>query len=399
MSMQSLIKTFDDGSYHEAKQWRDPETNIAAKSFEWHAAKARAEGVYPEKDELKRRETHYLKKFQVEQEDWDGLTDRAIQIKAYAADTWAVERQLKEIGIETRGRFADSVDKAFGTSLALTIFPFYWDMSIQEGILAEPLLQYLVMDAVNVNTGTAVHAYMNETEADRTVGEIGEFTTFPEVYVSAAESTIRLKKFGGIIHYSDESLRRQRIPVFQRGVARIGRQIGIRMTDFALDVIINGDSQIGGAFGAATTVAAGVSGAPTYTDWVTLATEAPIGYDYTDFVFSKAGLRKALGIVEFKDPLAGFKFQSTKVIPEIMGMMPHRWDSAYTGSPLNTVTGNATSVLMFQRNLALTMYEDGGLNSESEREIDGGWTKFATSWWIGFADWDRNAVRVGTGFA
>ncbi len=229
--------------------------------------------------------------------------------------------------------------------------------------------------------------------------EIGEFTSFPEVYVVAAESSIKLKKFGGLINYSDESLRRMRIPVFQRGVARIGKQIGIRMTDFALDVIINGDSQLGGAFGAAVTVPAGVSGSPSYADWVTLATEAPIGYDFTDFVFSKAGLRRALNVPEFKDPLAGFKFSSQKVVPEIMGMQPHRWDSAYTGSPLNTTLGNATSVLMFQNNLCLTMYQDGGLMSESDRVIDGGWTKFATSWWIGFGIWDRAAARLGTGFA
>lgn len=399
MSMQMLMKSFDDAAYNEARHYRDPDTKMAIASFEWHAAKARSEGVYPDRPELERREKHFLRKFQVREEDWDGLSDRAVRAKAFAADTWAVGRQLEEAGIQMYGPKADYVDKAFGTSTALTLFPFFWDTAIQEGILAMPLLELLLMDTITINSGTAVHAYMSETESDRTMGEIGEFTSFPEVYVVASESTVKLKKFGGLINYSDESLRRMRIPVFQRGVARIGKQIGIRMTDFALDVIINGDAQVGGAFGAATTVPAATSGNPNYTDWVTLATEAPIGYDFTDFVFSKAGLRKSLNIPEFKDPLAGFKYQSQKVIPEIMGMQPHRWDSAYAGSPLNTATGNATSVLMLQSNLALTMYQDGGLMSESERVIDGGWTKFATSWWVGFGAWDRNAVRVGTGFA
>jgi hypothetical protein len=397
--MQSFIKSFDDGMYHEAHNFRDPETKLKPHSFEWYAGRARSEGIYPEKDELVRREEHYLKQFHIPREDWDGLSDRSVKIKAYAADTWALERVFKEGGVTVRGEFADEVEKAFGTSTVLTIFPFFWDTAIQEGILAEPLLDILLMDTKNVDSGTAVHAFMNETEADRNMGEVGEFTTFPEVYISATESAIKLKKFGGKVNYSDESLRRMRIPVFQRGVSRIGRQIGILMTSFAIDVIMNGDSQLGGAFGAATQIAATVPGSPTYNDWVVLATEAPIGYDYSDFVFSKTGLRKALNVVEFKDPLAGFKFQSQKVIPEIMGMQPHRWDHAYPTSPLNTVTGNGTSVLMLERNLALTMYTDGGLSSESQRVPDGQYTRFLTSWWVGFGCWDRNAVRVGTGFA
>lgn len=399
MSMSTFIKSFDDGMYPEAKNWRDPETDTKCTTTQYYAAKARENGAYPDEKVAKQREEHYLRQFRVPEDCWDGLTDRAVKIKAFARDSWAIEAAMRDLGMKTRGPMADDVNKAFGTSLALSIFPFFWDTAIQEGIMANPLLDLLVMETKNVTTGTAVHAYMAETEADRTVGEVGEFTSFPEVYVVASESTVKLKKFGGIIHYSDESMRRMRIPVFQRGVARIGRQIGIRMTDFALDVLINGDTQVGGAFGAATTVAATAAGFPTYGDWVSLATDFPIGYEPTDFIFSKAGLRKALNVPEFKDPLAGFAFQSTAVLPQIMGMAPHRWDSAYTGSPFNTVTGNATSVVMFERGLALTMYTDGGVNSESERHIDGGWTKFATSWWLTFGKWDVNAVRVGTGFA
>lgn len=397
--MATFIKSFDDGAYHEAKGWRDPEHQTKCSTTQWYAAKAREAGVYPDEKLAARREQHYLNKYKIPEADWDGLTDRAIKVKAFARDSYAIDAALIDMGTKMRGPLADDVAKAFGTSAALSVFPFFWDTSIQEGILAMPLLDLLVMETKNVNSGTAVHSYMSETEADRTIGEVGEFTSFPETYVVSAESTVKLKKFGGIIHYSDESLRRMRIPVFQRGVARIGRQIGIRMTDFALDVLINGDTQVGGAFGAATTSAATVSGSPTYGDWVTLGTDFPIGYEASDFIVSKAGLRKMLNIPEFKDPLAGFSYASNAILPQVMGLMPHRWDSAYSGSPFNTTTGNATSVVMFQKNLSLTQYTDGGINSESERHIDGGWTKFVTSFWLTFGIWDRSAVRVGTNFA
>jgi hypothetical protein len=399
MSMATFVKSFDDGMYHDAKNWKDQESGTKCSTTQFYAAKAREAGVYPDEDVAKRREVHYLKKYQIPEDCWDGLTDRAVAIKAFARDSWSVEAAMTDMGVKMRGPLADDVDKAFGTSTALSIFPFFWDTAIQEGILAMPLLDLLVMETKNVTTGTAVHAYMSETEADRSIGEVGEFTSFPETYVVASESTVKLKKFGGIIHYSDESLRRMRIPVFQRGVARIGRQIGIRMTDFALDVLINGDTQVGGAFGAATTVAATVSGSPTYGDWVSLGTDFKIGYEPTDFVWSKTGLRKGLNIPEFKDPLSGFRFQATMIMPEIMGLQPHRWDSFYTGSPFNTTLGNATKIVMFQKNLALVQYTDGGVQSESERHIDGGWTKFVTSFWLTYGIWDRDSVRVGTGYA
>jgi hypothetical protein len=280
----------------------------------------------------------------------------------------------------------------------LSVFPFFWDTQIVESILAVPLLDVLLMDTVTVASGTAVHAQMNETVSDRQMGETGEFASFQEVNITSVETPVRLKKFGGMVTISDEAMRRQRIPVFARGIARIGRQIGIDMTDLVIEVLINGDSQFGGLNGAATTVSATVSGAPAYTDYVTNDMNFDIGYEPTDRILTRNGIIKVLQVPEFKDPLAGFKFQNAGVYPEVFGLMTHRWDSTGSSS-WSSAVGTGTSMLTVQRQRAAILYQEGGLSTESDRSALSESTVVKTTWYLIPAIWDRAATRVGLNFS
>jgi hypothetical protein len=414
--------TFHDGMYMEAKSWRDPETGANCQPVSWLAAQLRAKGVGPEDQELSKRQAHYLREFRVP--EW--ALDRTAEVKAFAEDSWYLERIMQAANVPMRGRLAPEAgdaftrsgpridpaflpgegmgQKAFGVSTLLTVFPFFWDTQIQEGILAVPLLDILVMDTTTVNSGTAVHPLLNETVADRSPGETTEFGTFQEIFVSVTEDPIKLRKFGSLINLSDEAMRRMRVPVFSRFIARHGRQIGIDMTSFAIDVTINGDVAQGGTLGATPTISPtvpAIAGSPTYADWVGMLTDFKIGYEPTDFIFTKAGLRKLLVIPQFEDPLAGFKFQNQGVLPEVMGLMPHRWDDnkSSTWNPDTVNQGTGTGVLMVQRNRSLQMYQDGGLSTESDRIINGEYTQLKTSWILGFAVWDRESARFSTGWA
>lgn len=410
MPFAQFVKEFDDGMYQAAKSWRSegpPEEGGGAScmSYEFAAAQARQQGFYPdEKVRLKRQDEH-LQRLKVP--EWAIL--RRARVKAYADDTWFLQEYFKQApklkggeGFDIFNPLSDlapSAAKAFQVVPAeLTVFPYFWDTQIVEGILAVPLLDVFLMDTVTVASGTAVHAVMNETVLDRTMGETGEFATYQEVNITSSESTIRLKKFGGMVTISDEAMRRQRIPIFARGIARIGRQIGISMTDLCIDILINGDSTYGGANGAATTVPTGVSGSPTYTDYVTADMSFNIGYEPTDRVLTRAGITKSLGVPEFKDPLAGFKFQNQGVYPEIFGLMTHRWDSTGSSS-WSSGLGTGSSMLVLQRQRALILYQEGGLVTESDRSVMSESTVVKTSWYLLPAIWDRDAVRVGIGFA
>lgn len=406
---RSVGPMFHSDMYQEAKSWRDARGNNC-QPISWMAAYLRQKGIGPDDKVLAARQEHYLREFRVP----EYATDRRATVKAFAEDSWYMDALFKAAGIAPYSSMApeagevfapgmSQVDKAFGVSTLLTVFPFFWDTKIQEGILAEPVLDVMIMDTTTVNSGTAVHALLNETVADRSPGETAEFGTFQEINVSVAENAIKLRKFGSLINLSDEAMRRQRIPVFQRFLARHGRQIAIDMSSFAIDVTINGDVAQGGGFGAATVIPAAVPGSPAYNDWVNIVTDFKIGYEPTDFLLTKTGLRKVLTIPIFEDPLSGYKFQSTAILPEIMGMQPHRWDDnkSTTWNPLqgDSNIGTGTNVLVVQRNRNLAMYQDGGLSTESDRVLNGEYTQLKTSWIIGFSLWDREAARFGTGFA
>lgn len=394
--------------YQAAKAYRDEEKR-GMHPFSFAAASMRAEGIGPDDATLAKRHAAYIDRLKVpEWSEW-----RRARVKALAEDTWYLEEYFRQAPRVKNPHMTEQIDifaptadlapdslKAFQVTPAeLTVFPFFWDTQIVEGILAVPLLDVLLMDTVTVASGTAVHAVMNETLVDRQMGETGEFASYQEVNISSSESTLRLKKFGGVVTISDEAMRRQRIPVFARGIARIGRQIGIDVTDFVLDTILNGDTSLGGANSTATQVAAAVAGTPTYTDYVTNDMNFDIGYEPTDRVLSRAGIIKALTIPEFKDPLAGFKFQSTGIYPEIFGLMTHRWDSAGSTTWNSGATGTGTNMLTLQRQRAAILYQEGGLVTESDRTPMSESTIVKTSWYLAPGVWDRNSVRWGTGFS
>jgi hypothetical protein len=400
MSMKGFSASFTGDMYSEARKYKNENGDkcTALQFMAWQAAK---EGVFPEDADLDRATKALIDEHRIP--EW--ATKRRAKCRELAAQKWVMDSYFKEYGIDSSSEYADTVEKAFQVVPAeLTVFPFFWDTIIIESILAVPLLDIFVADTVTVNSGTAVHAQMNETLADRTIGETGEFSTFYEVNVTSTESTVKLKKFGAQVTVSDEAMRRQRIPVFARGFARYGRQIGIDMTDLALDTLLNGDTAYGGINGPAVSAgAAAATGSPVYSDYVQLFMNFNIGYEPTDLVLTRNSFIKLLSIPQFQDPLAGFKFQSTAILPEMFGLMPHRWDatrSTGTGGWNQTATiGQGGTALCLQRGRALIMYQEGGLATESIRDPREQATVVTTSWYLIFAYADHDAVRTMTGMS
>lgn len=381
MSLTNFIKSMDDGLYKEAKAFRGTEGE-RVDVVDYFGAKAEEAGVALEGQEKAAREQEFIARFNVQ----PGDASRLRRVKKHAADTWIVDQFFKEAKV---CQYSDTVEKAFQVTTAQVVFPIYYSNQIQAGILANPLLDVLVSDTIPVNSGTADHATMNETQADRTSGAAGEFTTFNEVTISATNAPIKLQKFGRILNMSDEAVRRVRIPVLARGLERIGRQLAIDMTDFALETIIAGD----GNAGTATTVAAATSASPVYSDWVKLITDVTIGYELSDMIFGQAILRNLLNTPEFKDPLAGFSYQNNGAMPKPFGLNTHRWDSA------GATSYATTKVVAIQRDLCLIAYTEGGLLNETDRLLNGQFARNASSIWIGYGNWDGAARRVGTGWS
>ena len=388
MSMESFCKNVDKHIYKEGENWRGP-GGQKTDPVTYFCAKAMKEGIGPEEKELEKREKHYLRKYRVPEE----MIHREHKVKEYARKSWYIDTIFKDLGVPLRGPDAATVAKAFTVTSVQAIFPIFYDQAIVAGLLAQPLLDRLVSETVQVNSGTADHVVMNENTWDRATGEIGEWTRFPEVSISAANAPVTLKKWGGILKASDEAIRRAPLPIFQRGMERIGRQLANDLTDFALDVLLLGDGNTGTALsGSADIQAAATTGAPTYADLVATMLLFKIGYEPTDLLATKESWLDLLNMPEFKDPLAGFRFQANGVPPTPLGLNLHRWDS------LASSGWATTKILMWQADIALVQYNEGGITSESDRIINGQWQEVATSLYTAFAILDREARKLGSGW-
>lgn len=386
MSMKAFVANIDRHIYDEGVNWTGPNQEKVA-PLQYFAAKAEEAGIAPDDKELAKREEHYLRKFTV-----PGLymADRERKIKEYARDTYAVEAVMEhELKCSIKGPDAPTVQKAFTVSTVQAVFPIFYDTVVVAGLLAQPLLDRLVAMTTQVNSGTADHVLLNENTWDRSTGEIGEWTRFPELSISATNAPIKLRKWGGVLKASDEAIRRARLPIFQRGLERIGRQLANDLTDFVLDVILLGD----GNAGASPSQATAVSGSPAYSDMIATQLKFPIGYQPTDIVASGTVWNKLLNFPEFKDPLAGFRFQGSGVPPTPLGMNLWRWDS------LASSGWATTKILMLESERACVLYQEGGVTSEAERVVNGQWSSVTTSLYAGPAILDTNARVVGTGWS
>jgi hypothetical protein len=388
MGMETLSKNVDRGLYKDAVNWSGPEgqktdpityfTHIAAK-----------EGIGPDSRALEKREGHYLRKYHVP----EFAVNRQSKVKDFARKSWYVEAFFKDHGIAVRGPEAATVGKAFSVSSVQALFPVFYDTMIVAGLLAQPLLDRLTAETVQVNSGSADHVVMNENTWERSTGQIGEWTRFPEMSISATNAPVTLKKWGGILKASDEAIRRARLPIFARGLERIGRQLANDLTDFALDVLLLGDGNTGTPLvGSGDIQPAAVTGSPVYSDLVALLMLFNVGYAPTDLIATRESWTDLLNMAEFKDPLAGFRFQATGVPPTPMGLNLWRWDS------LASSGWATTKLLMLQADAALVQYQEGGITSESDRIINGQWQEVATSIYTAFAILDRDARKVATGW-
>lgn len=393
-AMQALVaKTAapqgDPAKFHRDIQgWRSDEAeDLAVSTVRYFGELARSEGVYPEETERKFWEDFWMKKLKVHQKFFEPR--REFRVREFASDWWALMKVFEDQGSPAWPMQPNaSVQKAFTTNTLQSVFPLFFDTNIVAGILANPVLDRLVMESIPINSHTATHLKMTESDADATMGEAGEGTTFVQLIVKEAERTVKLKKFGGEIMWTYEVMRLQRLNVLALSLQRIGRRYTQLQTDFALATLIDGD---GAGDGAITDSAA--SATPVYNDLVDAEFVFTQGYEPDTIVAPKQVLAKFLKLAEFKDPLAGVLHQTSGAMPNPLGMDLVRWDSSGRVS-----TYAATNAVMFDSNLALVQYTEGGIITESERIIRSQWERSITSQWVGYAVWDRNAAVRLTGW-
>lgn len=386
-----ITKGRDKADFHKgAQEWRSEEANgCSIPTPRYFGELARSQGVYPEDEERKFWENYWLSSLKVNRRWLE--PEREHQVRQFASDWWSLMKVFEDQGSPAwPNQPTAEVHKAFTTSSLQTVFPIFFDTNIVAGLLADPVLSRLITRSVSVNSHTATHIKMTDTDANHTMGEGGEGTAAVQLIVSVGEETIKLRKFLGEIDWTYEAMRLARLDVLAASLQRIGRRYNQLKTDYALSTLIDGTT--GGA-AAITDSAAATSGTPVYADIVAAEFVFPQGYTPDTIVAPKQVFIKILGMAEYKDPLAGVLHQTRGTIPNPIGIDLVRWDS--TG---RVTTYAATNAVMFDSSLALMEYTEGGIITETERIIRSQWESSVVSQWVGYGVWDRAAAVRLTGW-
>jgi len=362
------IVSLDKGFYHEARAKGVPPLTYLT------------DLVKPELPEIKAVEARVLRRFRQADDD----SARAQALRQYAYDICGLEKEFAVRGIRCKGPCADTVEKLFVSSNDTPLFPAFLASQIIAGILAASLVPRLAATEVRINSHVAEKITISDTAADRTLKWIGEGADLPKTKISRAEGNITLYKYGRLLEVSYESVRLMHLDILGLFLMRMGMQMGIDETDDAIETLIAGDGTSGSAV---TDTDAEVSGVLDYDELVRLNLAFPIGYQMTDAVVNDTNLRTILNMAEFKDPMAGMRFQQTGEFPMPMGAQWHRWTS--TGS----ASFSTDRILAVDNRGALAIFREDTLLEESDRLIDKQLERRAMSEWVGWMKLDNSATQ------
>lgn len=304
-------------------------------------------------------------------------------LEQYAADVWALEKALGAEGVRVKGAGADRLEKFFATSSSTILFPAFVDSQIMAGILATPILASLIATETNIDSHVYEALHMADTQAQRELRIVAEGGNLPTTTLTTSEHTVNLVKFGRLFEASYESLRLQRLNVVALFLQRIGRQIALDETDWAIETLIAGD----GNNNAVVDTDAEVSGTLDYDELVRLFLAFPDGYNMTTSVTNAAQMRTILNMGEFKDPMSGFTFQRNGVLPGPMGANWFVWRS--TGS----TSFSTDRILAIDNSIALEQITEQGVMTETDKLIEKQMERTAITKWTGFAKMDPNATQ------
>ncbi len=237
----------------------------------------------------------------------------------------AFERQLAAAGIRVNGKSPDSVELFFRQ--APSLLPEFVTREIRRGMEMRPMFNQLTaaQTVIGANRYSPLYIAVSATDQRLALRPIGEGAEIPQITVAEQLNTITVPDYGVALKTSYKTLRHKTTAQFKVLLWYIGFRLQSDKIALLADVLINGD----GNDNSATVVNTDVSGTIDYDDLVKFWSEfSP--FELNTLVCHKTKMRQLLTLAEFKDPLAGFKFQSTGELISPLGAKLVRCDNIAT---------------------------------------------------------------------
>lgn len=131
------------------------------------------------------------------------------------------------------------------------LFPAFVETSLREALYDDDLLPYVVSSRVSVDSNVVQAPTLNLDEPSNKKAikkaRIAELADIPTGKITIGATAINLWKRGRAIELSYEAVRRMKIELFQIQLKAIAADLAYQEIEYASDVLINGDGNIGSA--------------------------------------------------------------------------------------------------------------------------------------------------------
>lgn len=233
----------------------------------------------------------------------------------------AFEKQLLLHGIKVSGKNAVSVELFYQGAPAL--LPEFMMREIKKGQRMRPELEKIVSSSNQISNSRYTPFYVDVTPTDRKLSlrPIGDLSHIPTITVAEQVHTITVPDYGVTLKTSYKALKSKSTAQFKVLLWYIGFRLQADKMALVVDTLINGD----GNQNPAKVVNTETSGTLSYSDLVGLYNEF-FPFEMNTILCHKDKINKILNMDEFKDPMAGFKFQKTGELVSPLGSTLIRCD-------------------------------------------------------------------------
>jgi hypothetical protein len=217
----------------------------------------------------------------------------------------AFERQLALAGVRVGGRSPSTVEQFY--QQAPTLLPEFMRREIKKGMAMRPELGRLVANSTTVAANTYTPFFIDTSDKQRfSLRPVGDGAEVPALLVTEQNHAVKVVDYGLALKTSYKALRYRTTSQFRVLLWYIGFRIQSDKIGMVVDCIINGD----GNDNAATVINSDTSGTLSYEDLINLwAQFTP--FELNTLVCHVNQMKAILALDEFKDPMAGYRFQKS----------------------------------------------------------------------------------------
>jgi hypothetical protein len=233
----------------------------------------------------------------------------------------AFERQLALAGVKLGGKTPSTVEMFYQQAPAL--LPEFMLREIKKGQAMRPELGKLIANTTTVASNSYTPFHIDTSDDTKfSMRPIGDGAEVPQLIVTEQNHSVPVGDYGLALKASYKALRYRTTSQFRVLLWYIGFKLQTDKIAMVVDCLINGD----GNSNAATVYNAASTGVLAYDDLVTLWSKfSP--FEMNTVVCHIDRMKDILTLDEFKDPLAGYRFQNSGDLFSPLGATLLRSDS------------------------------------------------------------------------